>query len=247
MTVLTSLLITGFISCQWWLGFSPLWRGIDRSWLHLGFFAFWAGEAIYLTRTGKNARWEHISATALILVILAYKILIDGVLHYFPLQRTPDWFDGYLCQGLGAVALTVFLGRFQAKIAKNDAPKRITVTIAALALGLVLSLEYLTWPIRWAVYARGLGLSALWTFYASLLIFVGLRKQRRWLRLLGLAGLAAAIGKLLLYDLHWSGVFRILSFLIVGIVLFILAACYQRWGRVFFAQDAVEHHPTVRD
>jgi uncharacterized membrane protein len=77
--------------------------------------------------------------------------------------------------------------------------------------------------------AQQLGLSLLWTVYASFLILVGVRKASAPLRWQGLALLGLAVGKVFLYDLSsLERVYRIISFVVLGLLLLIVSFYYQR-------------------
>lgn len=71
--------------------------------------------------------------------------------------------------------------------------------------------------------------SILWTVFASGLIAAGLRKRDAMLRWEGLALIAAAIAKVLIYDLGSVDIaYRVLSGIGVGAVLIVISYVYQR-------------------
>ena len=71
--------------------------------------------------------------------------------------------------------------------------------------------------------------SALWGLLGLGLLYVGLRRDARALRLGGFALFGVSLGKIFLYDLpNLSAVTRALSFLAVGAVLLAGAFFYQR-------------------
>jgi uncharacterized membrane protein len=73
------------------------------------------------------------------------------------------------------------------------------------------------------------GLSAIWTIYASMLFAVGMRRHRALLRWLGIALFGCTIIKVFVVDMAALNVmYRILSFLILGVVLVAVSIGYQR-------------------
>ena len=77
--------------------------------------------------------------------------------------------------------------------------------------------------------AQQLALSLLWTIYATFLILMGVRKASPSLRWQGLALLGLAVGKVFLYDLSsLEKVYRIVSFVVLGLLLLVVSFYYQR-------------------
>jgi uncharacterized membrane protein len=77
--------------------------------------------------------------------------------------------------------------------------------------------------------ARRMALSLLWIGYASVLMALGVRRRAALLRWQGLALFGLAAGKVFFYDLSFlERAYRILSFLVLGIVLLIVSFLYQR-------------------
>jgi uncharacterized membrane protein len=73
------------------------------------------------------------------------------------------------------------------------------------------------------------GLSAIWTIYASVLFAIGMSRHQALLRWLGLALFGCTIFKVFVVDLAALNVmYRILSFLILGVVLVAVSIGYQR-------------------
>jgi uncharacterized membrane protein len=73
------------------------------------------------------------------------------------------------------------------------------------------------------------GLSAIWTIYASVLFAIGMSRHQALLRWLGLALFGCTIFKVFVVDLAALNVmYRILSFLILGVVLVAVSIAYQR-------------------
>jgi uncharacterized membrane protein len=77
--------------------------------------------------------------------------------------------------------------------------------------------------------AQSLGLSILWTCYATGLIVVGLARKSALLRWQALALFGLVVGKVFLFDLSFlQRFYRILSFLVLGLLLLLVSFLYQR-------------------
>lgn len=77
--------------------------------------------------------------------------------------------------------------------------------------------------------AQQLGLSLLWTVYATALVITGMRRQRQGLRYQGLVLFGITIVKVFIFDLGYlSGIYRVASSLALGIVLLVIAFIYQK-------------------
>ena len=80
---------------------------------------------------------------------------------------------------------------------------------------------------RWL--AQQLGLSVLWTLYAGGLIAVGLARRLAMLRWQALALFALVVGKVFLYDMSsLDKIYRIISFLVRGVLLLGVSFAYQK-------------------
>ena len=78
-----------------------------------------------------------------------------------------------------------------------------------------------------------LGLSLLWAVYAAALITLGVARRWRWVRVAGLALLAAPVVKLFAFDSRLlEQEFRVIAFLALGLLLVAGGLLYQRYSRV---------------
>ncbi len=76
--------------------------------------------------------------------------------------------------------------------------------------------------------AQHLALSVLWTAYASILIMIGIQRQSALLRWQALVLFGLVVIKVFLYDSSYlQRFYRILSFLILGLVLLVVSFLYQ--------------------
>ena len=77
-----------------------------------------------------------------------------------------------------------------------------------------------------------LGLSLLWGVYAAVLIVLGVIKRWRWVRVAGLALLAAPVVKLFAYDSRTlEQEYRVIAFIALGLILVAGGLLYQRYSR----------------
>jgi uncharacterized membrane protein len=77
---------------------------------------------------------------------------------------------------------------------------------------------------------RDLTRSFAWGLYAVTLLVIGLVRRERGLRVVSLGFLMLTVGKVFVYDLgQLSGIYRILSFLALGVSLIVVSLLYQRF------------------
>jgi uncharacterized membrane protein len=83
--------------------------------------------------------------------------------------------------------------------------------------------------LRWL---QQVGLSVLWTVYAAAALAVGFVRGLPAVRYAALGLLGITIAKVFLLDLSaLDAIYRILSFVVLGVVLLAIAYVYQRRGR----------------
>ncbi|MGH9803696.1 MAG: DUF2339 domain-containing protein, partial [Candidatus Acidiferrales bacterium] len=89
--------------------------------------------------------------------------------------------------------------------------------------------------------AQQLSLSLLWTLYATALIILGVRQGNAALRWQALALFGLTVGKLAVHDLWFlERIYRIVSFVVLGVVLLVVSFLYQRR---LAAKKAEGHEP----
>ncbi|MBI3932169.1 MAG: DUF2339 domain-containing protein [Acidobacteria bacterium] len=77
---------------------------------------------------------------------------------------------------------------------------------------------------------RDLTMSVAWGLYAMVLLVIGLLREVRALRMISLGFLLLTVAKVFLYDLaNLTGLYRILSFLGLGVSLILVSLLYQRF------------------
>jgi uncharacterized membrane protein len=190
----------------------------------------WATQAVALARIGSRrddpvaraACFVHLAAAALF--ALVDQAPPDGLI-----EGATDLGPAVL--GLGAVAVATLGCAFA--LATGDPVRRV---LMAAGPGVALYLASLTVVALSPAAADGgavqqgqLQLSALWSITGVAALVLGLRRASRELRLAALALLGLAVGKVFLYDLAaLTSVYRVGSFLGLGLLLLFAALAYQR-------------------
>jgi uncharacterized membrane protein len=95
--------------------------------------------------------------------------------------------------------------------------------------------------------ARGFTYSALWMFYGALLMIVGFWRRSAFVRWQALVLIAFTIGKVFLYDVsELDRGYRILSFIVLGVLLLAISFVYQRdWLRLSSRKNPEEGSPAA--
>jgi uncharacterized membrane protein len=154
----------------------------------------------------------------------------------------------------GALTAAAVLGaafaarRFAAQLEEGDSAIRYGAGLAGVALvWLLLSREVYDFctlvllpnasfgPPQWPPPGERLAQTALsvaWTAYAAMLLWIGFFLNHALTRWAALAVFAVTVGKVFLYDLNGlDGLFRILAFLILSVVLAAAAWGYQKFQK----------------
>jgi uncharacterized membrane protein len=109
------------------------------------------------------------------------------------------------------------------------------VTLGVLGLGLLfvyLTLETSSALREYQPSLRPGGVSMLWAAFALSMVFAGIVKGVRSLRLAGLALFAVVAGKLYVNDLrHMEQIFRVLVLALIGIAMFLGSVFYQKYQK----------------
>jgi uncharacterized membrane protein len=137
------------------------------------------------------------------------------------------------------VCMGVALFTARERLADASEPETNTLGVLAVAINgyalLALSLEL--WDYFGRLVSLGidtglaqhLALSMLWTAYASILILIGIKRQSALLRWQSLVLFGLVVIKVFLYDSSYlQRFYRILSFLVLGVVLMVVSFLYQR-------------------
>lgn len=185
-------------------------------------------------------------------LLVLFRFADDVVLRLEPFERFVPVFNGRFFICAAAVAgFYALLGAISYYRGKRDAHERYVLE-AVFLLTQALSLILLSVEIhdffryrspgydleRASHYAHQLSLSVLWALYASILTGVGILKRVRGARLLGILLLSATVLKVFLVDLSKLQTFyRIISFIVLGILLLAVSYSYNRFKNFIFGED----------
>lgn len=112
--------------------------------------------------------------------------------------------------------------------------ERAALVIGASVVTLaVLSMEIVSfWTLRGTAadeVAREMMLSASWVIYAALLVLAGMRTKYFPIRYFAMALFGVSLVKIFLFDLaRVGGIYRVIGFLVVGVILVLVSFLYQR-------------------
>jgi uncharacterized membrane protein len=209
---------------------------LDGVWLAV----VWAAEAALLAEAGK--RFAHrVSAAG------AFGFLLLAALHALCFEARPDTLvEGadpfwHALVALGAIAVaSAFAATRTIGLFPNDRMLLCFVSGTSLvylaSIGIVSafqpgSVELDTGKLTVREQGQAL-LSAFWSVLGVGLLWAGLRRNLRALRLAGFSLLAIAVGKVFLYDMAaLEQGYRVLSFVVLGLLLLAGAYAYQRMRR----------------
>lgn len=189
--------------------------------------------------------------------LLALVVLLrfdhDIHLDLEPFEQFSLLFNGRFLTCLSAIVgfyvLTGFLTRYRQRLTGNEPYvleiNFILTQILSLVLLSVEVHDYFLFrtpgrTLGWGSthYAYQLSLSVLWALYASLLTGIGLAKRIRGARILGILLLGGTILKVFFIDLsELQTVYRIISFIVLGLLLLSVSYGYNRFKPVIFGED----------
>jgi len=186
------------------------------------------------------------------LVVLS-RFVDEVMLNLDPFQRFIPLFNGrFLVCGAAIAGFYILMyftarGRDKFDVLERYAVEIIFTITQALSL-VLLSVEVYDFfrfrspghVLEWGAshYAYQLSLSVLWALYASLLTGVGIFKRIRGARILGILLLGATVLKVFLVDLSSLQTFyRIISFIVLGLLLLVVSYSYNRFKHFIFGED----------
>ncbi len=204
---------------------------LDGKWITIALVI----EGAILVWSGFRARLWHLRAFGLVLFgITASRLLL------FDIPATTFLFNARFATFAVVVACytsaCVFASGARDRLTESESIPFAALAVAANGFALLaLSLE--VWDaLGWTQtlnlergLAQSLGLSILWTCYATGLIVVGLARKSALLRWQALALFGVVLAKVFLFDLSFlERLYRILSFLVLGLLLLLVSFLYQR-------------------
>ena len=206
---------------------------LDGKWMTMA----WAIEGVILIGVGFRAQVSHLrwAGLALFAVVAGRLILfpIDGAQPLLLNQRF----------GLFAVVIACFAAATWLSLSHKSQLKeeeRLAFGVVGLCANILAlwALSCEVWDYwgpsgsedeRRSDLAQQLGLSLLWTVYASGLVAAGVWRANMALRWQGLALLGLVAAKVFLYDLSsLEAIYRIVSFMVLGLLLLGVSFFYQR-------------------
>ncbi len=206
---------------------------LDGKWMTMA----WAIEGAILIWIGFRAQASYLRWTGLALfaVVVSRLVLfpVDGVQPLLLNQRF----------GLFAVVIGCFAATLWRSCSHNtqlDEEERMAFGMVGLCANILTlwALSCEVWDYwgpsgsedgRRSDLAQQLGLSLLWTAYATGLVAAGVRWANKSLRWQGLALLGLVAGKVFMYDLSsLEAIYRIVSFMVLGLLLLGVSFFYQR-------------------
>jgi uncharacterized membrane protein len=144
-------------------------------------------------------------------------------LFWVPLLETPVVYLPDLIAIILLLAQRQVARRFPQRYPLDPGIHNAVILVGGLSLWLFVS--------RWVLeLANGFYLTASWSVLALILFTTGLSLRERMYRWIGLGVLACALGRVVLFDV-WKleTVYRILSFMALGIVLLVLGFIYSKY------------------
>ena len=204
---------------------------LDGKWITLAF----AVEGAVLVWTGFRSKTAILrGAGYLLLVISAARIL------FFPLPAPQFLFNERFATYLvliGSLAAVLYAAREHISSVGSEERGLLAFVAVGINLAALVALSLELWDYYGRQYGLGidtglaqhLSLSLLWTVYASVLIALGIQRQSPLLRWQALFLFGTVVVKVFIYDSSYlERLYRIVSFLILGLVLLVVSFLYQR-------------------
>jgi uncharacterized membrane protein len=182
----------------------------------------WAAQAVALAKIGARREDELARAAAFThLVAAGVYALVDQL----PPTGLVDGAGDLRAAAIGGGTLALATGASALMLRAGDPARRVL----ALATPVVALYAASIAVVSLSEQAGQLQLSALWSIAGVTALVVGLRRRDRSVRLGAWALLGLAVGKVFLYDLAaLTSIYRVGSFLALGLLLLVGALAYQR-------------------
>ena len=213
---------------------------------------FWLATAgLLLNGFLQHQRAWFLTVVQLILVVLGVKFLLFDLPSWgftlgsasvgdpvLTLRYAGDYrLDLGLMRLLDFGAVMLFLWFMARRLVDHAEQSQLRHTLLGAALGLLfifLSLEVNSVLYHFVPGLRSGGVSIVWSLFALNLVYFGIRRQTRTLRLVGLGLFALVAWKVFFIDLaRLAQIYRILAFLLLGLVVLGGAYFYMRFQNSF--------------
>ena len=220
----------------------------------------WAFLSLLLLSIGVKARSQVILVASLLALELGLLWVLVGGRSYYPSDQFALLFN-YRSLAMIFVGICLYWAqKMYVKIADLGNPYQSFSTAARVGL-LVLGLWFFTVE-TWDIFDRSrelltktgdfsttqeksianmqqLSLSAVWLVYSGIMMSLGIWRRHRPLRMAAIALFSVTILKIFLWDLAFlSGLYRIFSFIGLGIILLAVSFAYQRFKSLIFEGNA---------
>jgi len=210
---------------------------------------FWALEAALLIWLGLKVERKWMTITGIVLVFLVTgKFFLYDYPAVFRLGRKWSYFKDPYTQGLLERLLTsaVLIGSIYWAGRKLRATAGATWNkVGALfswvfggTLFLILTIETASFFYQYAPGARFASISVLWAIFASILMIQGFREQSSTMRKTAIGIFLVTLFKVFFMDIsHFSTPYRILSFMVLGLLLIGSSWLYHRFREKLPEED----------
>jgi uncharacterized membrane protein len=204
---------------------------LDHAWLTMA----WAIEGATIIWLGaRMASWRLRVPGLVLLSVAAIRLLVIEIpaAHFLWNLRFATFAVAVACFAISAAALARAAEGIE--VHERNLAALLLVAVSGYSL-LALSLE--VWDLFGRTQVTGLehlpaqqmALSVLWTLFAAAMVLAGMIRKSALLRWQALALFALVVGKVFLYDLSsLQRFYRILTFLVLGILLLVVSFLYQR-------------------
>jgi uncharacterized membrane protein len=209
---------------------------VHDAWLVLA----WAGEAVVVAEIGRRvgSRIAAVGSLGFLAIAALHALGNEAELDSLVYGATPYW---EAAVAVGAVALaSAFVGWRGLPLWENVRETLVggagVALVYLVSIGIVSIFQPGTIEVQeGALTVREQGqaiVSAFWSVLGLGLLWAGLRRDERAWRLAGFGLLAVAVGKVFLYDMATLGAeYRVISFVVLGLLLLAGAYAYQRMRR----------------
>ncbi|RLE19119.1 MAG: hypothetical protein DRJ14_01550 [Acidobacteria bacterium] len=215
---------------------------------------FWALEAAFLLWLGLklDRKWMTITGIVLTLLVTGKLFLYDYPV-VFRLNRTWSWFKIPYTQDLlerlltlAALLGSLFWGGRKLRAAIGISWNKlgsVFTSIFGASLFLALTIETAAFFHQYAGGARFASISVLWAIFASLLMVQGFRLANSTMRKTAIGIFLVTLFKVFFMDIsHFTTPFRILSFLVLGLLLIGSSWLYHRFrGKLLTESQAINN------
>lgn len=215
-----------------WMAYSipVVWMGLKRevpALLHVGFLSFVASVALGMMQ---GIAFEPVGSFALVVNIrtLIMLLLIVGAGFHLSLARTDTTLIGWMEEMRGVTAIGLVLLALTLVTGETRDYFRSAIAASTGDTGRVDTLENL----------KQLSLSGVWLLFSIALMGIGIWRRLRGLRIMAIVLFGFTILKIFIYDLSFlDTLYRIFSFVGLGVILLAVSYLYQRYKRVLFPQQ----------